>query len=138
MITIMRRCVVLIFCLLLTGCGSSVTRLLEEDSQLWWQSDPIIAAAENLDQGLVDSVYEAEAAKHEACEPIIGAARQQIYEGQGSLGERFWSDLTQLVALIVPISSVNECAEAQERYSQELASLCQRLNRRDVFLRCPD
>ncbi len=134
----MRRCVVPIFYMLLTGCGSSVTGLLEEDSQLMWQSGSITVAAENLDQGLVDSIYEAEAVKDEACKPIIGAARQQIYEGQDSLGERFWSDLTQLVALIVPISSVNECAEAQERYSQELASLCQRLNRRDVFLRCPD
>ena len=134
----MRRCVVPIFYMLLTGCGSSVTGLLEEDSQLMWQSGPITVAAENLDQGLVDSIYEAEAVKDEACKPIIGVARQQIYEGQGSLGERFWSDLTQLVALIVPISSVNECAEAQERYSQELASLCQRLNRRGVSSRCQD
>lgn len=133
-----RRSSGLALCLLAAACGSSPQSLLKEDSRLTWEASSIILAAEDLDDGLADAVYEAEAAKHEACEPIIGAAREQIYEGQGSFGERFLSDLTQVVSLIVPIRPIDRCARAQRAYKQQVSRLCQRLNARHISMRCPD
>lgn len=132
------RLTVLVLCLLQSGCGTLVKGLLEGESRLWGDTDRVLAAAEDLDQGLENPVYDAESAKNEACEPITNAAKERIYGGEPSFVERLWSDLTQVFVLIVPITSVERCAEAQKLYNEELARLCRRLKEQGVNPSCLD
>jgi hypothetical protein len=137
MTDLLLRCLAAALCLALAGCGTSIKGLLEEESALVWQSEPVVAAAEAEGRGREETLYDAEAARHQACEKIIEAVRQKRDEGGGSLGQRFWSDFRQLSALLVPIPSVERCAEAQDLYKDELARLCRSLAEEDPDLECP-
>ena len=134
----MQIVILFLFGLLLSGCGTSVRSLLEEDSRLWWDAEPVIASAEALEPGLEDGVYAAEAAKHEACQSVTDAVQRRLSDGDRSFATRLRSDLSELAALLVPFPSLKRCAEAQARYRREVASLCRRLEDRDKTLSCPD
>ncbi len=132
-----RDAVLALCCLVLAGCGTSIKGLLEEESRLLWQSEPVIAAAEAEGEGREERIYDAEAARHRACEKIIEAVRKQRDEGPGSFAQRFKSDFGQFASALVPIPSVERCAEAQDRYARELADLCRDLKEGDASLDCP-
>ena len=125
-------------CSLLVGCGTNVKGLLEEESRLWWRADQVIEAAEDIDPSLVDPIYEAETAKNEACEPIIKAAKERASLQESSFGEEIISDFTQVFVLIVPVGSVERCAESQNLFAGLLGGLCRQLERLGVDLSCSD
>ena len=130
--------VALALCLLLTGCGTDVMALLDEDGRVFWQADPIIAAAEDLDRGLEAPIIDAESAKQVACEPVYAKTKQQIYEGDWSYWEKFWSNLALLVVEVFPVQLVERCAQAHEDYNRELGALRQRLEAEGVYPRSRD
>jgi hypothetical protein len=133
-----RGWIIIALCSLLAGCGTDVKSLLEEEGRLSWESDDLIAAAEDLDRGLEEPVYDAEAAKHAACEEVIEGLKKRIYAPDISFGEQFVSDIVLLVVFIVPIGSVETCAGAQKRYKAELLALCQDLKQQGAYQTCPD
>ncbi len=132
------KSLVLLATLALAACGTLPSQLLEEESRFSWQADSVLSAAESLDRGFEDGVYEAEAAKFEACEPIIEAARARVAEGDNSFGKQFLSDLMQLIAYLIPIRSVENCAMAQQHYVREVVKLCEHLGQKDSSLSCED
>ncbi len=110
--------------------------LLEQESRLAWAVDQTLSEGDDLD--LADSdrafgmaVYDAEARKEEACRPLYAQVQRRIdraYEaGSFSLGARFWSDLSLLGALLVPMTSVERCAAAQRAYREAYGRLQQHL-----------
>ena len=137
MTAVLRRSLFALCCLVLAGCGTSIKGLLEEESRLLWQSEPVIAAAEAEGRGREEGIYDAEAARHRACEKIIEAVRKQRDEGPGSFAERFKSDFGQWAAALVPVPSVERCAEAQDIYARDLADLCRSLKEGGASLDCP-
>ena len=132
-----RSLVVALF-LLLAGCGTNVKTLLEEDARLFWQADSIVMAAEDLDRNLVERAVAAELAKIEACDALYAAAEESLDENILSRVEKFWSDVTMLIVRVFPVESVERCARAHERYSQELDALRQRLEEEGVYPRSHD
>ena len=128
--TIVALCILL--GMLLTGCGTDVMGLLNEESRTYWRAERMIAAAEELDPSLLDSLLEAENEKYRACESISTSARERILEGEFSFSEQFWSNLTQLFVRIFPVTVVESCAEAHERYDKELVALRQHLEKMGV------
>ncbi len=133
-----RTWIVAAFCSLLVGCGTNVKGLLEEESRLWWHADQVIEAAEDIDPRLVDPIYEAESAKNEACEPIIKATKERASLQESSFGEEMMSDFTQVFVFIVPVGSVERCADAQNLFSGLLGGLCRRLERLGIELSCSE
>lgn len=133
------RSLVLSLSLLLAGCGTDIKTLLDEDSQLLWRADPIVAAAKALNRELAEPVNAAEIAKFEACEALYTAAEEESFsEDEGSLAEKIWSDLGLLFVRVFPVESVERCARALERYSRELDALRRRLEEEGVYPRSRD
>ncbi len=124
-----RASIIIASCAALIGCGTNVRKLLEDDSRASWQAYSVVEQAEALDVGLEKPIYDAEAVKDEACEPIYAAAAEKISSGTLSFWDQLWSDLVQFVVLVVPIGTVETCAEAHERYEDEIVTLRYRLER---------
>ena len=132
------RWTVLLLYLILVGCGTSVTGLIQENSELLWHAEDVIGAAEQLDRGLEEPVYDAEAAKHEACQFLTDATKKRMFASERSFMEQFRSDFGQLFVLIFPVGRVERCAAAQERYKETIATLCHDLRRDGISLSCSD
>ncbi len=122
-----RAWIIIASCAALIGCGTNVRELLEDDSRISWQAFSAIEQAEALDIGLEGPIYNAEAAKEEACEPIYAAAAERFPSDTVSFWEELWSDLVQFVVRVVPIDSVETCAKAHKRYKDETRVLRDRL-----------
>ncbi len=122
-----RASIIIASCAALIGCGTNVRKLLEDDSRISWQAYSAIEQAEALDIGLEGPIYNAEAAKHEACEPIYAAAAERFSSDTLSFWEELWSDLVQFVVRVVPIDTVETCAKAHKRYKDETLVLRDRL-----------
>jgi len=129
---------VLLLCLILGGCGTSVTGLIQENSELLWRAEDVIGAAEEFDRGLEEPVYDAEDARQEACQFLTEATAKRMFARETTFFEQLGSDLGQLVVLILPVGRVERCAQAQKRYKQTIASLCQDLRGKGISLRCSD
>ena len=127
--TVASALIVITWCAILVGCGTDVKNLLADDSRASWQAYSAVEQAEALDLGLEKSVYDAEAVKDEACGPIYAAAADKFGSGILSFWDQLWSDLVQFVVLVVPIGTVETCAEAHERYEDEIVTLRHRLER---------
>jgi hypothetical protein len=108
--------------LALNGCGTNVRSLLAEDSRLVVEADRAVGVAETLDSGLEQPVYEAEAAKGEACKFINDAVVDHM-ERDPSFGEQFTTDLSMLIVLLVPVSAVERCADAFAAYRESVHTL---------------
>lgn len=132
------RWIALLLCLILAGCGTSVTALLQENSALLWHAEDVIGAAEQLDRGLEEPVYDAEAAKHKACQFLTDATAKRMLALETPFFEQFGSDLGQLLVLILPVGRVERCAAAQKHYKETIAILCQDLHEEGFSLRCSD
>ncbi len=124
-------------CALLAGCGTDVKDLLEAEGRLWSVTDAILVAAEDLDQGLEEPVYDAESEKQQACEEVNSALGERLYATDVSFSKQFWSDLVRLYVFVVPVGSVEACAAAHERYRRELFALCRDLEQRGAYAGCP-
>ncbi len=122
-----RAWIIIASCAALIGCGTNVRELLEDDSRISWQAYSAIEQAEALDIGLEEPVFNAEAAKEEACEPIYAAAAERFSSDTLSFWEELWSDLVQFVVRVVPIDTVETCAKAHKRYKYETLVLRDRL-----------
>ncbi len=122
-----RAWIIIASCATLIGCGTDVRELLEADSRISWQAYSAIEQAEALDIGLEGPVYDAEAAKEEACEPIYAAAAERLPSDILSFWEELWSDVIQFVVRVVPIDTVETCAKAHELYKDETLVLRDRL-----------
>ncbi len=122
-----RAWIIIASCVALIGCGTNVRELLEDDSRISWQAYSAIEQAEALDIGLEGPIYNAEAAKEEACEPIYAAAAERFPSDTVSFWEELWSDLVQFVVRVVPIDTVETCAKAHKRYKDETLVLRDRL-----------
>jgi hypothetical protein len=127
----MVRSLLLVLCLALAGCGTHVSTLLEDESDLAWEVDQTLARAANLNLGWEDAVYEAEAAKLAACQFLYTGAWNRIAAtragGKRSFLNRLWSDLKLFGALVFPITPVERCALAQKRYTRLYRSLRDRV-----------
>jgi hypothetical protein len=77
-------------------------------------------AAADLDLGLEDRLYDAEAAKVEACAVVNERVRQRMFDGFGiPFGEAFVSDLRRLFVWLVPVESVERCKMAHREFMRE-------------------
>ena len=122
-----RAWIIIASCAALIGCGTNVRELLEEDSRISWQAYSAVEQAEALDIGLEGPVYDAEAAKEEACEPIYAAATERLPSDILSFWEELWSDVVLFVVWVVPVDTVETCAKAHKLYKDETLVLRNRL-----------
>lgn len=127
---------ILLLCLILAGCGTSVTALLQENSELFWRAEEVIGAADELDRDLGEPVYDAEDVRQKACQFLTDATAKQMFATETPFMEQFRSDLERLLVLIVPVERVESCAEAQKHYKNAIETLCQDLRDEGVSLRC--
>ena len=127
----MARFFFLIVCLSLTGCGTDVRGLLRDDNQLAWEVEEAVASAEDAGSGLDRDMQRAEVAKMDACKEIYEATDARMEREMGGDGlsftEQFWADLRLLVIRLVPVPSVERCAEAQDDYVAAYENLRERL-----------
>ena len=128
------RLTIVALCVLLAGCGTDVRSLLSEESRTYWQDQETVAAAEELDLGLENPVFDAESAKYQNCESVYNATKDRIYAGELSSWEQFWSKFTEILVRIIPIESVERCAAAHERYDKEVVALRERLGKMGIRL----
>ena len=113
---------------LLAGCGTDVKRLIGEETHVAWEAHQIAMDAAELDPGIVELLDAAELSKLEACEDINQTVAESIEKGGIiSFGEQFLTDLSLLAAYMIPLTSVERCAEAHDNFSQEFVSLQKRL-----------
>jgi hypothetical protein len=108
--------------LLLGGCGTNVNWILAEESRIVAEADPLLQAAEEQGTGLEQPVYAAEDAKAEACAFLHAAAADRMRRDPG-FGEQFVSDLSAVVALLLPIRSVERCADSLKSYVRAVEAL---------------
>ena len=130
--------IALLLCLILGGCGTSVTALLQENSELFWRAEDAIGAAEELDRDLEEPVYDAEDVRQKACQFLTDATAKRMFATETSFVEHFRSDIGKLLVLIVPVERVERCAKAQGHYKQAIATLCKDLRKEGISLRCSD
>jgi hypothetical protein len=135
----LRYGVAVLLCLLMTGCGTNLTKLFREDSRIYWEADHVVRTAEALDLGLETAAYAAELVQIEACSIIYEDLMEQLLgERKTSFWERLWSSLTQVVVLFVPVAPVQDCAKAQKKYKREINRLCIDLQAHGKSVICPD
>jgi hypothetical protein len=106
----------------LSGCGTNVMYLLKEESRVMAEADPLLLSAEETGSGLEQQVYEAEAAKDEACE-FLHAAVFDRFNRDPTFFEQFLSDLSASIVLFIPIGQMEDCAAAFDTYSASVESL---------------
>jgi hypothetical protein len=106
----------------LGGCGTNVRSLMTQDGHLVVEADRVVSVAETLGTGLEQPVYDAEAAKGEACQFINDAVMDQM-EREPTFGEQFKSDLSMFIVLLVPVGDVERCAHAFEAYRDSVNAL---------------
>jgi hypothetical protein len=106
----------------LGGCGTNVLALIAQDSHLVIEADRTVGVAETLGTGLEQPVYEAEAAKGDACRFINDAVVDQM-EREPTFGEQFKTDLSMFIVLLVPVGDVERCADAFEAYRDSVNAL---------------
>lgn len=113
--------------LVLAGCGTDVPDLLAEDSALYWEADEFLAEVEDMNLGLEAAVNDAEVEKMEACKSLYKAVEvrvvRELHDGPLPFGEKFVYDAKLLVALLVPLSRVEQCRAAFETYREEFEKL---------------
>lgn len=122
---------IVIVALSLPGCGTNIVALFESDSQLAWQVEEVVRAAEDRNLATMNGYYDAESEKLHVCQPLYRKADAQIELGlrgrAAPVADRFWADLMILSALLVPVPQVEDCARALERYEFEYLALSDRL-----------
>lgn len=112
--------------LVLTGCGTDVEWLLKRDSMLVSEADKVAARAEAVDPDLTTPMYDAEEAKHAACETIYQSISELMVR-EPSFGEQLVSDLGQFIAYFIPVEEIERCAEAQAAYAAVIEDLRRRV-----------
>lgn len=118
--------VLLFLCGLLAGCGTNVQWLLAEEGRLTLEADRLVSVAEDAGNGMEQSVYDAEDAKHEACRFLTEATVERMQQ-EPTLGEQFVSDLSSVIVLVVPVGPVERCADALHAYRDSIAQLRRQL-----------
>ncbi|MGE0120725.1 MAG: hypothetical protein AB7S71_19120 [Dongiaceae bacterium] len=113
-------------CLPLLACGTDVELLLARDSLLVARADRVADAGETAAPDLTTEMYDAEDAKRAACETIYAPIAAYM-TAPPSFGEELAADVGAFVAYIVPIPSVERCAEAQAQYRKAVEALEQRV-----------
>jgi hypothetical protein len=132
------KCGLFSLCLLLAGCGTNTSKLLREDSRLYWQADYVLQIAEPLDLALEDAAYEAEAALNRACRVIYKDLIARAFSAHdASFFEQFWSSLEQVFVALVPVEPVENCATAQRAYKTAIEALCRKLQDMLLAVECP-
>jgi hypothetical protein len=106
----------------LTGCGTNVMWLLSEESRIMAEADALVVSAEQAGSGLEVPVYEAEDAKNIACDFLHAAVFDRLQRDPGFF-EQFVSDLSSAIVLMLPVSRVEECADAFAAYSAAVDTL---------------
>ena len=111
----------------LTGCGTNIPKLLQDDSKLAWEGEEAILLAEDQNLSVTNAYYDAETEKYHSCRPIYRAADERIERESGgnqtSLLDQFLGDLMLLGALLVPVPEIEDCAQAVERYQRAYVAL---------------
>ena len=121
------RRLVLAACLATAGCGTDVPVLLERDSALFWDSTFLLEEAAEAHVDVGPTLYQTEADKIIACEPLTEQMSEQVESGAPGFFDSMGNDLGRLVAVLVPVEPVETCAEAVQAYSEELDVLRMRI-----------
>ncbi len=124
--------------LALAACGTDVKQMMQRDSETFWQDQHIVRLGEAEGLAQVQQVYAAEAAKEDACTPITEAAGERMAAGHASYWGDVWAGMRESLVALVPVPSVERCAEAHRRYASEIRGLCRRLGERGHELDCPE
>jgi hypothetical protein len=124
-------------CALLAGCGTNVKWLLAEESRLTPEADRLATAAEAVGTGIEQPVYEAEDAKIEACRFLNEATVEQM-QREPTFAEQFVSDLSAVIVLLVPVATVERCADSLDAYRTSIARLQDQLIDLGVLARTPE
>lgn len=113
----------LVCVLLLAGCGTSIKGMLSKQGQTFWESEQLVEHPDAQGSEQLAAFLDAEDAKVEQCRRIDGAVSERMQKDTLPFWEQLWSDLTQLVALVVPIPVVERCAAAHDDYHRALERL---------------
>lgn len=98
-----------------------------------WDAHNAALAASELKLGLEEPVYEAEAAKVEACRSVDAQVTRYIDRfGRVTFAEQLGADLSRLVAYGFPVVWVDNCARAHRTYKREYVALRERLEALDI------
>lgn len=135
--TAFRLLALLPICALLAGCGTNVKWLLAEEGRLTPRADRLATTAESLGTGIEQPVYDAEDRKLEACR-FLTEATIDLMQREPSFAEQFISDLSSVVVLIVPVGTVERCADSLDAYRTSIARLESQLIELGVLARAPE
>ena len=136
MSTLVRLLAMLPLCALLGACGTNVQYLLAEEGRLTPEADRATTAAESLNNGIEKPVYDAEDAKLEACR-FLHEATVQGMEKSPTFTEQFTSDVGSVFVLLVPVGTVERCADSIHAYRDSIAKLEQQLIQMGVIAKTP-
>ena len=114
-------------CLATAGCGTDVPVLLEQDSALFWESTFLLEEAAEARVDVGPTLYQTEADKIVACQPLTEAMSAQMESGEPGFFASMGNDLGHLAAVLIPIEPVEACADAVQAYSAELDVLRMRI-----------
>ncbi len=135
--TVLHGLALLPICAALAGCGTNVKWLLAEESRLTPEADRLATAAEVLGTGIEQPVYDAEDAKLGACR-FLNEATVERMQREPTFGEQFVSDLSSVIVLLVPVATVERCAESLDAYRTSIARLQDQLIDLGVIARTPE
>jgi hypothetical protein len=134
--TVFHGLALLPLCALLAGCGTNVQWLLAEESRLTPEADRLATTAEALGTGIEQAVYDAEDDKLEACR-FLTEATVDLMQREPTFAEQFMSDLSSVVVLIIPVGTVERCADSLDAYRTSIAQLERQLIELGVLARAP-
>lgn len=133
MVHIGRILPLIVLSLAVAGCGTDVMSLLREESKITWDAHAAAYTASELDLGLEKPIYDAEFAKMAACQQVDQSVTEYIANfGKLSFAEQFKSDLTRLLVFVLPVTQVEDCADAYKAYVHEYLTLSARLKELDI------
>ena len=68
------KALVTVFVLSLTGCGTNIPKLLQDDSNLAWEGEEVVLIAKDQNIAVTNAYYDAEAEKYHSCQPLYREA----------------------------------------------------------------
>jgi len=126
---------VILVCLGLSGCGTDIRHLLEQDAEVTWRAHRMQLLIGNGEPEITRALDQAEDGKLAACRDINKRAWEATEDPRQSFFEQLLTDLSLLFAFLVPVGSVERCADAQRDYRQAFEESLESLHERGVLTR---
>ncbi len=116
-----------VLCLVLSACGTDMKQLLREDTEMTWKT---MALDDAMDEAGIDpdaEFLDAENEKQRACQEVYEHVQRRVLyaaqHGDAPFFIQMGRDLGRLIARLVPIGAIEDCAAAFDRYRAAMARM---------------